>query len=54
VDYQQTAGTVTFTPSPHKGKTPTERFIIVPVYGDTTPEDDETFTVKLSNPIAAA
>jgi hypothetical protein len=43
-------GTVTFTPNATSGRTVISKTISVTVYGDTTPEPDETFTVTLSNP----
>src|SRR5262249_43637288 len=41
-DFQSTSGSVTFAPGQ------TSRVINVPVYGDTTYEPDETFTVKVT------
>jgi hypothetical protein len=41
-DYQSTSGSVTFAPGQ------TTQYINVPVYGDTTLEPDETFTVKVT------
>ncbi|HXG09537.1 MAG TPA: Calx-beta domain-containing protein, partial [Gemmataceae bacterium] len=42
-DYGATSGTLTFAPGV------TRQIITVPVFGDTTVESDETFTVNLSN-----
>jgi hypothetical protein len=46
-DYTNTTGTLTFTPGT------TTQQITVPITGDTTFEQDETFTVTLSNPTNA-
>ena len=46
-DYAATHGTLTFAPGE------TAKAIGVPVAGDTTPEQDETFTVTLSDPVNA-
>ncbi len=46
-DYLPAAGTLTFTPGQ------ISRELIVEVAGDTAVEDDETFTVALSNPMGA-
>lgn len=46
-DYVAVSGTLTFaTGELSKG-------VVVPVNGDTTPEDDETFTLNLTNPVSA-
>lgn len=47
-DYQSTAGTLTFLPGEVK------KTIDVPVIGDVIDEDDETFSVTLTNPSANA
>jgi hypothetical protein len=47
-DYKTTSGTLTFNPGE------TEQTITVEVIGDSTPENDETFFVKLSNPSSNA
>ncbi len=44
-DFQPVAGTLTFAPGD------LTRTITVEVFGDTTPEDDETFQIILSNPV---
>jgi len=44
-DFQPVAGTLTFAPGD------LTRTITVEVFGDTTPEEDETFQVILSNPV---
>ena len=46
-DYEETGGALTFAPGE------TERMIRVAVYGDETPEADETFTVTLSGAVNA-
>jgi glucose/arabinose dehydrogenase len=46
-DYAVAGGTVTFPPAT------VTRTISVPVLGDVLDEDDETFTVNLSNPVGA-
>ncbi|HYY58361.1 MAG TPA: Calx-beta domain-containing protein [Pyrinomonadaceae bacterium] len=46
-DYQQTSGTVEFTPGQ------TAKSITIPVVGDTEDEQNETFFVELSNPVGA-
>jgi glucose/arabinose dehydrogenase len=46
-DYTAAAGTVTFPPAT------ATRTVVVPVLGDVLDEDDETFTVDLSNPTGA-
>jgi large repetitive protein len=43
-DYQGVSGTLTF------GKNVSSKTIQVPIYGDTTVESDETFSVNLRNP----
>lgn len=43
VDYQAVSGTLTFNPGE------TSKIISVPVYGDTTYEDNETFYLRISN-----
>ncbi|MFW6200633.1 MAG: Calx-beta domain-containing protein, partial [Gemmatimonadota bacterium] len=47
-DYRATSGTVEIAPGD------TEAFAEVPVLGDTEAEGDETFTVRLVNPVGAA
>ena len=47
-DFQMVSGTLTFRPGE------TQQTILVPVYGDTFYEPDETFNVFLSNPVNAA
>jgi alpha-tubulin suppressor-like RCC1 family protein len=47
-DFKTMSGTVLFAPGA-TGETPLEKFVTVPVYGDTAVEPDETFTVTLSN-----
>ncbi len=44
-DFEPVAGTLTFAPGD------LTRTITVEVFGDTTPEDDETFRIILSNPV---
>jgi hypothetical protein len=46
-DYVSTSGQIVFMPGE------TSKQILVPVFGDTIPEADETFTVTLSNPVNA-
>jgi hypothetical protein len=46
-DYAATSGTITFAPGQ------TSRTILVPTLDDTAAEPNETFTVTLSNPVAA-
>jgi len=46
-DYQSISGTLTFNPGE------TTKTIDISVFGDQTPESDETFTVTLSNPTNA-
>ena len=46
-DYQAAAGTLTFAPGE------TSKSVTVSVLGDTTVENDETFTLTLSNPVNA-
>src|SRR5207244_3443223 len=46
-DYTATTGDLTFLPGD------TTKTIDVPIHGDTTYENDETFTVHLSSPTAA-
>ncbi len=46
-DYAATSGTLTFAPGQ------TSATVTVAVHGDTTPENDETFTVNLSSPAGA-
>ncbi|MEM7355854.1 MAG: Calx-beta domain-containing protein, partial [Acidobacteriota bacterium] len=46
-DYQATSGTVSFPPGT------TTRTVTIPVVGDLRVEDDETFSVQLSNPQGA-
>lgn len=46
-DYEPVSGTLTFSPGE------TSKTITVRVYGDSKVEDDETFSVKLSNPLNA-
>jgi hypothetical protein len=43
-DYSPVAGTIWFNPGELSKK------VLVPVFGDTSPEDDEQFNVTLSNP----
>jgi hypothetical protein len=43
-DYQAASGTLTFNPGVR------ERYITIRVYGDSTPEPNETFFVNLFNP----
>ena len=50
IDYKNTGGIVTFTPSATTGRTPTVRYISVPVYGDTSKEGNETLGIHLSAP----
>ena len=50
VDFRTAAGTLTFTPTKASGESPILKYVTVPVYGDTTDEGDETFTVTLSSP----
>lgn len=47
-DYTATSGTLTFNPGD------TSKTFDVPIKGDTTPEQDETYIVTLSNPSANA
>jgi hypothetical protein len=47
-DYGGTGGTVTFAPGE------TSKTVSVSIYGDTIVENDETFTMTLSNPVNAA
>ena len=44
-DYTATSGTLTFTPGQ------TSKTVSVPIISDAADEDDETFTVALSNPV---
>lgn len=44
IDYQGISGTLTY------GKNVSSKTIQVPIYGDTTVESDETFSVNLRNP----
>ena len=46
-DYKRASGTLTFLPGQTKKTVP------VTIYGDTTPEPNETFKLKLSNPTHA-
>jgi uncharacterized repeat protein (TIGR01451 family) len=46
-DYAATSGTLTFAPGQ------TSATVTVTVHGDTTPENDETFTVNLTSPSGA-
>lgn len=46
-DYTPSAGVLTFAPGE------TLKNVVVPVVGDNVPEDNETFTVTLSNPVNA-
>jgi len=46
-DYKSASGTVTFSAGQ------TSKTVAVTVYGDVTPESDETFTVGLSSPVNA-
>jgi hypothetical protein len=47
-DFKTASGTVLFKPG-GTGETPLEKFVSVPVYGDTAIEGVETFHVSLSN-----
>jgi chitinase len=49
VDYQTKTGTLTFAVNTATGVTPVEKWVTVPVYGDTVPEPDETLSVTLAN-----
>jgi hypothetical protein len=48
VDFKTASGTLSFTPG-GTGETALEKFVTVPVYGDTAIEGDETFRVSLSS-----
>jgi hypothetical protein len=49
VDYQTKTGTLTFALNTKTGLTPVEKWVTIPVYGDTLVEPDETLLVTLSN-----
>jgi chitinase len=54
VDFRTASGTLTFQPAARTGQTPVTRAVSVKVFGDTTVEPDETFSVTLSNPTGGA
>lgn len=48
VDFRTVSGKLTFAPG-GSGESPVVKYVTVPVYGDVSPEVDETFGVTLSN-----
>lgn len=50
IDFKTVSGTAHFNPSAKTGETPTQLLVTVQVFGDTTIEGSETFTVDLANP----
>jgi chitinase len=50
IDFRASSGTLKFTPGATSGETPVEKLLSVQVYGDVSPEPDETFELTLSNP----
>ena len=53
IDFNNKGGavqTLTFTPAAGTGETALVAYIAIPIFGDTTSETNETFTVVLSNP----